>query len=1092
MTMLKRVLWLLLTFSLLLSGCGQAFAQGDTGGTGDGVQLEDKNLYKDHPLYVELDLNPNTNEDDGNFAVMQEGSVILYGDSSMRMDVSEDRTSYTLYHPNGQAQGIAPGTPVAFIDQANLEAFFFLPTQVTAQSDCIVFSCSPDNVEPEQLFYKVGLSASKLLDFNKKLSYSNPAGTLTFSGDLSGQFYVKASYNLIALEAETWVSYDLNDAELEVKDNFSQEIPIAKIPFTGIPYLGPEIGVGLGLAVEGDTKISFDLTGGKAGFKGGVYAYKKPVFSNLSEKPGLNITEIIAEGGFEVDLTLGPSIDVLSVAGVGCDIAAGISIAAELTGDEGGRPTDPFQDVGVRPINPNVWHVCKELSCLQGEIDLFSRLEAWIQVAGHVSSVHYDLFREKYRDFHYSFTFNEFKLEPCDHYLYQVSVKVEETANTPMKDVTVTYADVPPMADRRGKSYIEGVTGEDGYVHLYMPKGDVKITATSWQDDPDQSSGKVKKTTDYTVIDTAQGQEVVIQLPLYHYMVLVYFEENAGGHTVENMPNPFLVEQNTVGTLPNEVPQSEGLYFAQWNTQPDGTGDKYFPGDPIPVGTNNIPLFAIWTTQPVTDFRTITYVANGDNVVMGDNPQSYTQQDDGTLLINPTRKDYVFIGWTCDQIGLTEPDPYVVVQWNGQEGNDSDYVNRTYVANWKHETYNVIWRNWDGSWLDITRDVYDVLPVYEGSTPQRPSDDSYFYVFSGWTPEIKVVNADAEYTAVYSAYPLLKITSSPADQSVLKDKQVTFAVEATGGVQPLSYQWYLIPAGQTGAGSAINGANSASLTVTSDYAMSGNQYYCVVQDKIGQRAVSETATLTVTKRPLVLLFSPEDASLKKGETATFAVGVSGGEPPLTYQWYVIPAGQAGEPADGAGMALDGAKSATLTVTAETSLSGNRYYCVVQDTVGQRVVSKAATLTVDQPALILVSSPKDVTCMIGESATFTVSVSGGVQPYTYQWYVLPAQRGGFTLLANALAEEGTAVAGAVSNTLTVTASTQLNGNRYYCVVRDDVGQQVVSQSAILNVVQPAPQTGDDFPLLPLLMLLLGSGAVLLFGFTSRRKGRLGGC
>ena len=280
--------------------------------------------------------------------------------------------------------------------------------------------------------------------------------------------------------------------------------------------------------------------------------------------------------------------------------------------------------------------------------------------------------------------------------------------------------------------------------------------------------------------------------------------------------------------------------------------------------------------------------------------------------------------------------------------------------------------------------------------------------------------------------------------------------------------------------------------MTAETSLSGNRYYCVVQDAVGQRVVSKAATLTVTQHPLVLLFSPEDASLKRGETATFVVGVSGGEQPLSYQWYVIPAGQTGEPADGAGKAIDGAKSATLTVTAETSLSGNRYYCVVQDTVGQRVVSTAATLTVDQPALILVSSPKDVTCMIGESATFTVSVSGGVQPYTYQWYVLPAQRGGFTLLANALAEEGTAVAGAVSNTLTVTASTQLNGNRYYCVVRDAAGQQVVSQSAILNVVQPAPQTGDDFPLLPLLMLLLGSGAVLLFGFTSRRKGRLGGC
>ena len=45
------------------------------------------------------------------------------------------------------------------------------------------------------------------------------------------------------------------------------------------------------------------------------------------------------------------------------------------------------------------------------------------------------------------------------------------------------------------------MTDKDGYVHLYMPAADVpeednvQITATSWQDDPDdtQGHGKVKK-----------------------------------------------------------------------------------------------------------------------------------------------------------------------------------------------------------------------------------------------------------------------------------------------------------------------------------------------------------------------------------------------------------------------------------------------------------------------------------------------------------------------------------------------------------------------------------------------------------------------
>ena len=832
----------------------------------EGLVLEDKRLYDDHPLYIDLDLDPAESTDDNNFVVMQEGSVILYADSGMRIVAAEDKTSYTLYNPTSEALGIAPGTPVAFIDRANLQACFFLPTQVAAQTDRIVFSCSPESVSGELLFQKAGLKYEHTFDFNHDFDSSTILETVKFTGKLKGQFYLRVFYNLISLEVETWVSYDLTDAVLEVKDNFSQEIPLAKISFTGIPGLGPEIGVGLGLAVEGDTKISFELTGGKTGFSGGLYMFHKPKFNSISEKAHLDMKEIIAEGSFEADLTLGPSVDIFSVAGFGCDIAAGVAVTAELTGDEGGRPvnptqdaqaTDAAQDTQVRPVNPNVWHVCKELSCLQGEIDELAKLEAWIQFGGHVASVHYDLFRIKLSDFHYSFTFKEFKMKPCQHYLYQVGVRVlEKGTQTPMEDVTVTYTEVPPYADRRGKDYIEGVTGEDGYVHLYMPAADdpekdnVQITATSWQSDPDDPQQKVKKTVEYLVKETGQEQQTEIELPLYHYMELVYFEENADNNTVENMPQPFWVEENHTGTIPNEVPRRKGYVFVGWSKNSAATTADCLPGDDIEVGTANIPLYAIWTAdQPKVDFRTITYVANGDDVVLADNPQIYFAEVDGIPLLNPWRKDHIFTGWTCEQIGLDKPTPEVTVQCTDPVDR-TDFVNRTYVAHWEHMTYNVIWRNWDGSWLDVTRDVYDVLPDYEGPTPARPSDDSYFYVFAGWTPEIKVVTEDTEYTAVYNAYDLLKLVSSPVSQTLPDGGEAVFTVVTSGGVAPLAYQWYVIPAGQAGgeqapAATAIPGATSDTLSVTSSAQVSGNRYYCVVQDQVGQKIVSAEALLTL-------------------------------------------------------------------------------------------------------------------------------------------------------------------------------------------------------------------------------------------------------
>lgn len=159
----------------------------------DNVVLEDKNLYKANPLYVDLDLNPADSADDANFVVMQEGSVILYAEPGMSMDVAQGGTLYTLYQPGSEARNIAPGTPVAFVDKAGQKAFFFIPTRVTSQSDRIVFDCNPEETEPERLFAKAGISIQKTIPFSRAITWSDASNNLTFSGVLEGDFYVDVS-----------------------------------------------------------------------------------------------------------------------------------------------------------------------------------------------------------------------------------------------------------------------------------------------------------------------------------------------------------------------------------------------------------------------------------------------------------------------------------------------------------------------------------------------------------------------------------------------------------------------------------------------------------------------------------------------------------------------------------------------------------------------------------------------------------------------------------------------------------------------------------------------------------------------------------
>ncbi len=678
--------------------------------------LEDKALYRNHPLYIDLNTDPSDAADDKNFVVMQEGAVIL-DDPDLRLEPADDGKTYTLYGSGGSAMGITPGTPVAFIDIARQQMNFFLPQQVTVGADRVVFSCDPESVTPEQLFWKIALDIEKDISFSQDIDFTD--GTMTFKGKLSGDLHIDVFCNGLEIETANWLEYDLTNVLFEADGNLQQEFPIAKVPITGVPYIGLEIGIGLGVFAEGDTEVEFDITEGKAGFKLSERLLPlpgTPSFENQSSRPNAQIREVIAEGDFELGITLGPSLDVLGIIGMGCDLATDIEVNAELTGDEGGAQSG----------GPEKWHICKELSCLQGEIDVLAKAEAWLQVAKSAYSISYDLLRQNCGDFHYSFTFDEFAFAPCDHYLYLVDIGVFERGTTnPMKDVTVEYAPLLDLSDRKGEDYIRGKTDENGYIGLYMPGDTVKITATSWQDDP-APAGKIHATVEYAVKTSGEplANQVRIELPPYSDMHLVNFDENAHGEPVENMPSSFSIEQGTTGYLPNEVPRREGYAFVGWS-DPDDPNLVYLPGGPI-TPNEDIELDAIWDTNPVVpSFRTIIYDPDGG--ILADNPQIY-ESTDSFVLINPTRKDHIFTGWTGSN--GDEPQLHVTVECE----SEADFVNRVYKANWTPVHHNVIWRNWDGTWLDVTRDVAagtDPEGLYDGPTPPvRASDEQFFYIFS--------------------------------------------------------------------------------------------------------------------------------------------------------------------------------------------------------------------------------------------------------------------------------------------------------------------------------------------------------------------------
>jgi hypothetical protein len=179
-----------------------------------------------------------------------------------------------------------------------------------------------------------------------------------------------------------------------------------------------------------------------------------------------------------------------------------------------------------------------------------------------------------------------------------------------------------------------------------------------------------------------------------------------------------------------------------------------------------------------------------------------------------------------------------------------------------------------------------------------------------------------------------------------------------------------------------------------------------------------------------------------GGTTTFSV-VASGSPPLTYQWYYIPAGSP----QGTYVTISGATSSTYTVpTSETNISNDQdaYFVEVSNPYGL-AVSQQAILAVGN-GILITSQPADAYVNAGAPASFTVTATSA-KPLSYQWYLIsPGQT-----TANA-----TAISGATSATYTIASTTAAEtGSVYYVVVSNGKNtSSVTSNTASLFVGVPS--------------------------------------
>lgn len=215
---------------------------------------------------------------------------------------------------------------------------------------------------------------------------------------------------------------------------------------------------------------------------------------------------------------------------------------------------------------------------------------------------------------------------------------------------------------------------------------------------------------------------------------------------------------------------------------------------------------------------------------------------------------------------------------------------------------------------------------------------------------------------------------------------------------------------------------------------------------------------TAPASALTITSQPKDAAITEGADAKFSVAVSGGTAPYAYEWHRVIKAQNNydlkivqdEPL------ITGTKTDTLTTKqCLADENGDQYYCVVTDAAGNKVTSQKATLTVSAAALTITKQPSNTTVDVDGTAKFSVKVSGGTEPYTYEWHRVV--KSGSYAGDDYKLEDNDVFPGASTANLSVKhCASSENGDQYYCIVKDANGNKVTSSKATLKVSVSAPE------------------------------------
>ena len=210
-------------------------------------------------------------------------------------------------------------------------------------------------------------------------------------------------------------------------------------------------------------------------------------------------------------------------------------------------------------------------------------------------------------------------------------------------------------------------------------------------------------------------------------------------------------------------------YTITWKNE-DGTvlqsGEVAYGEAPVYTGempsrpntAENTYTFAGWDKEVVTVTEAATYTAtytatkktytitwkNEDGTVLQSGEVAYGEAPvyTGEMPSRPSTAEdtYTFAGWSPEVTTVTGDATYTATYTATER-----LENKTFTITFYYEEGGIV--------VDRVVVAYGETPS-TNRIPSMPSDERYYYTFSGWSPEIVPANSDADYVATFTAIPI--------------------------------------------------------------------------------------------------------------------------------------------------------------------------------------------------------------------------------------------------------------------------------------------------------------------------------------------------